>query len=255
MPAYNEQDRIVKTLENFRKTIIKKYKHDIEILIVSESIDHTNDMVLKYAFRHKQVRLLASRKRAGKGKALIKGFAVACSANKWDIIGFTDADLSVSGDEVMRLIEKLRKDKSIDGVISSRYVKGSKIVGKQKLSRYIASRLYNLMLKALFNFKYNDTQCGAKFFRSSALCSILRPLSLTDMSFDLDLLYEMRLHGYNVVEMPVTYNMIYEGSKLRLKRHVPQMFIVALNYRIEHSAFNRLMPRRLKVFVYNLIKG
>ncbi len=57
IPAYNEEKRIIHTLEDFRKTILAKYKDDVEILVVSESTDKTNSIVRDYAFKHKQIRL------------------------------------------------------------------------------------------------------------------------------------------------------------------------------------------------------
>lgn len=232
IPAYNEEKRIIRTLEDFRKTIMAKYKNDVDILIVSESTDKTNSIVKSYASRYRQIKLVGQGKRRGKGGAIIKGFEIASRSRKWDVIGFVDADSSMSGREIIKLLGRLNGDKSIDGVIASRYIDGSRITGDLKASRFIASRMYNIMVRLLFGFKYSDTQCGAKFFRNSALRDTLPKLSLNDMSIDLDLLYQMKLGRFNVVEVPITYSMIQEGTKLDLKRHIPQMFVDAIRYRI-----------------------
>ncbi len=254
IPAYNEEKRIIHTLNDFEKTIIKKYGNNVEILVVSESTDKTNSIVRTYAFKHKQIRLLRETQRHGKGGALIKGFAIACQSHKWDVVGFVDADPSITGVQVMKLLDRLSSDHNVDGVIASRYSAGSKILGEQKLSRLIASRAYNIFLRILLGFNYVDTQCGAKFFRTNVLRSILPYLALTDMSFDLDLLYQMQVKKYNVVEVPITYNMITEGTKLRMTKQVPQMFIVAIGYRIAKSRFKVLVPSKVKGKIYHYIK-
>lgn len=253
-PAYNEEERITKTLEEYKDTVIRKYKNDVEIIVVSESTDRTNSIVSNYASKYKQIKLLASTKiKFGKGGAIVKGFALACKDSDADIIGFSDADPSISGQEIVKLIEQLKK-RQVDGVVASRYVKGSKIIGKQRLTRFVASRAYNIMIRILFGLKFYDTQCGAKFFKKKALCSLVEHLSLTDMSFDLDLLYEMQKRGFRIIEVPIRYNMIYEGTKLRLKKQIPQMFMVAIGFRLKHSRFNKYFSPKLKGFVYNAIR-
>lgn len=229
IPAYNEQDRIGKKLDDLKETLIKKY--DIRIIVVSDSTDNTNRIVSSYASKYKQIRLIiVGNSKVGKGNAIIEGLKIAYT-ERADIIGFSDADLSVSGNELIKLLESL-KDKNIDCVIGSRYVNGSQIIGRPKLSRFVASRCYNILVNLLFDFKYKDTQCGAKFFKRNVLGRILDNLYVRDMSFDINLLYEMKKHDFNVIEIPVNYKTLYTGTKLRLSSLIPQMFISTINLRI-----------------------
>jgi glycosyltransferase involved in cell wall biosynthesis len=253
IPAYNEQERIRQTLEDYCGTLSRNYKEDACIAVISDSNDRTNEIVSKYA-KGRNVKLLKNRIKRGKGAALLKGFELACGDRNAEIVGFVDADPSITGSEIVRLIERLRESDA-DGVIASRYVKGSKLIGRQRPARYFASRGYNLLVRLLFGFKYHDTQCGAKFFKKRALCSILRTLALTDMSFDLDLLYEMRQRGFRVEEVPITYRWINQGSSLRLNKQVPQMFMVAIGYRIIKSPLNAIVPPSVKGAVYNFFRG
>jgi dolichol-phosphate mannosyltransferase len=255
IPAYNEQERIKQTLEDYCGTLSRRYGEEACIAVISDSNDRTNEIVSKYAKgRNGGVRLLKNRVKKGKGAALHQGFELACKDREARIVGFVDADPSITGTEIVRLIDRLVESDS-DGVIASRYVKGSRLIGRQRPARYFASRGYNLLVRSLFGFKYRDTQCGAKFFKKKALCSILRTLALTDMSFDLDLLYEMRQRGFRIDEVPITYRWINEGSSLRLNKQVPQMFMVAVGYRIIKSPLNALVPPSLKGAVYNFFRG
>jgi glycosyltransferase involved in cell wall biosynthesis len=255
MPAYNEEKRIESVLKNFNASLIKKFKDNLAILVVSESMDQTNEIVTRYARRHRGIKLLAMKGgKKGKGGAITTGFRAACQSSKGtDVIGFADADLSISGTEIIKLIETLQKE-NVDGVIASRYVKGSRIANKQKFSRFIASRSYNVLIRMLFGLKFNDTQCGAKFFKASALCGLVQRLALTDMSFDIDLLYEMQKHGFKIVEVPIVYKPIYDYSKLRISRQAPQMLMVALGFRLKHSRFDKYIPTSVKGFVYGSLK-
>jgi dolichol-phosphate mannosyltransferase len=173
---------------DYCRTLTRRYVESVCIAVISDSNDLTNEIVSKYAKNQGgRVKLFKNRKKQGKGAALLKGFELACKDKEAKVVGFVDADPSITGSEIVRLIERL-KEGGADGVIASRYVKGSKLIGRQRTARYVASRAYNVIVRAMFGFGYHDTQCGAKFFRKEALCSILKTLALTDMSFDLDLL-------------------------------------------------------------------
>lgn len=252
IPAYNEEARIGKTLEEYSNSLLRRYGKRLEILVVSESRDGTNAIVKSYSRKNKGIRLMAFKERLLKGGAIIRGFEYACY-NGFDIIGFADADLAVSGNGIGRLLRHLRNPK-VDGVIASRYVEGSRIVGRQSIMRYLGSRGYNVLLRILFGFGYHDTQCGYKFFKRDSLCRIMKRLVLTDMSFDLNLLHELRNSGARVIEAPVVYRMGEEGSKVRVKRQLPQMLLVAFGYRIVRSPARHLVPAELQRSIYRKVK-
>ena len=254
IPAYNEEKRISKTLDDFSDILIKKYRKDINILVISDgSTDRTNEIVNEYSKKYPQIKLFVHAVREGKGSGVTRGFEIACRDFNPDIIGFVDADPSVSGTEIIKLVDRL-KDKNVEGVIASRYIKGSKLIGDLGKTRFVASRGYNLLIRLLFGLKFKDTQCGAKFFRSSAICSILDQLKLTDMSFDINLLYEMKRRKYNIEEVPITYKVILEGTKVNVRKQIPKMFIVTFSYRITRSPLNAVIPEKLKRSVYERVK-
>ncbi|MDE1849392.1 MAG: glycosyltransferase [Candidatus Micrarchaeota archaeon] len=241
IPAYNEERRIGGTLKEYAGALLKKYDGSVDLLVVSESTDDTDKIVKRFSKANDHIRLLSSGRRLNKGGAIIRGFRHACNSG-YGIIGFADADLALTSSQIIKMLDRLRKG-SIDGVIASRYAKGSRIIGKQKLARYVASRAYNLMVRLLFGFRYSDTQCGYKFFMRRSLCRILGRLTLTDMSFDINLLYELKMQRSNVVEMPIEYRMAYEGSTLRVRRQLPQMLASTIGFRIERSPIGRMIQK------------
>ena len=81
IPAYNEEDRIEKTLVEYSKGLASL--GDYEIIVVCDgSKDRTAEIASKYA------KVLTFSNRLGKGGGVLEGFKVA----RGDIIGFTDAD-------------------------------------------------------------------------------------------------------------------------------------------------------------------
>lgn len=254
IPAHNEEKRIVNSLHDFKETILKKYGKNLTLVIVSDgSTDKTNDIVKKWQKKYSQIKLIIGEKREGKGSALIRGFHIACDIYNPDIVGFVDADPSVSGIEIIKLLTFLQK-KGVDGVIASRYLKDSKIIGELGKARFIASRSYNVMIRVLFGLGFKDTQCGAKFFKAKSLCKVLHQIHLTDMSFDINLLYELHRRRFNVKEVPITYNVVKEHSKVTVSKQIPKMFVVTVSYRITRSPLNRIIPNKLKGAVYNKVR-
>lgn len=255
IPAYNEETRIVKTLDDFSKTIFNRYGKGLFLIIVSDnSTDRTNSIIEKYSKRYSQIRCVISTEKLGKGGSIIKGFGVLCKKYKPQVIGFVDADSLLPGRQIIDLLEFMR-DSKVDGVIASRYLKDSKITGNQGMARFLASRGYNIMVRLLFGMDIKDTQCGAKFFKAGAICSSLRDIKLTDMSFDVNLLYELHRRNFRVVEVPLSYSVVKEGSKVDLKKQIPKMFLMTAGYRLVRSPLNIVIPERLKMAVYNCIRN
>ncbi len=252
VPAYNEQKRISATLDSFLGTLLKRYK-GMTIIVSVQGHDRTAEIVRGYSRRHSQIRLLDSRRTVGKGLNLMLGFEAALDLRP-DIVGFTDADPSVPPAELAKLIDAL-KDGKAAGVIASRYMEGSRILGDLTRSRLVASRAYNLMVRMLFGLDFHDTQCGAKFFRAAPLRSIMKDVNLTDMSFDINLLYEMSRRNLEVKEIPITYRIVNEESKVQVWKQVPKMFIVTLSYRITRSPLNKIIPESFKIVIYNWVRS
>ncbi|MDE1767114.1 MAG: glycosyltransferase [Thaumarchaeota archaeon] len=255
IPAYNEEDRITGRLDDLRKTLIGKYGSDVRLIIVDDnSTDNTVKVVNRYAKKYGQIEVLSDGTGGGKGYALIKGFGYVCN-DPPDIIGFVDADTSYSGTELIKLINSMNKEKA-DGAIASRYLKGSKSTGeKRTITRYIASRSYNAMVNFLFRFNYRDTQAGAKVFQGKAICSILNQMHLSDMCFDINLLCELKLRNFKVIEVPVICKVINNGTKVDVSSEMPKMFIVTLCYKITRTGINKYIPNKWKGYVYNKLKG
>ena len=254
IPAHREGSRIKKAIIDYENTLCKRHK-GINILIVTDTEGDTASVASTLTKGKRQFKIVVSNHREGKGGAIIHGLNIVCKAcSSKDIIVFTDADDSVKGREIERLIKMLSKS-NIQGLIGSRYIRGSKIIGRITGGRYIASRAYNLMVRLLFGFPFRDTQCGIKLFKAGAICSILSRLSLVDMSFDINLLYELMAKGFVIKEIPITFHQMNEGSKVKLTRQGPQMFLATLGFRISRSRISKIIPDKLKGFIYNKVKG
>ena len=243
IPAYNEENRIKNTLDNYHNFFSKEFGKNFEIIvIVNGSGDKTQEVVKSLAFKYKQIKFKNFPDKIGKGGAIIEGFKIADG----DFIGFVDADMATTPSAFYDLIRNLG---NYDGIVASRWIRGAKIDRKQPLSRRIASRGFNIIVRLLFNITIRDTQCGAKLFTKDAVKSVVNDLGITQWGFDVDLLYKLKKKNFKVKEIPTVWN-DKEGSKLKIGRTSWQMFLSVARLRLIYSRFRFIVNVYDKIHDY-----
>jgi glycosyltransferase involved in cell wall biosynthesis len=236
IPAYNEEKRIGKTLEEYGRFFEQRKKNkeleNFEILvIINNTQDKTEAIVQEKAKKYREIKSF-NFKEGGKGFAVIKGFKDALKRNN-DLIGFVDADMATSPEAYYELVKNIGK---YDGIIASRYIKGAIVKPKQSWQRIIASRVFNLLIRGLFLMPYRDTQCGAKLFKKGVIAKIVDKLIITKWAFDVDLLYRANKEGFKIREFPTNWS-DKEYSKINFKRAGPKMGLAVIRLRILNSCF------------------
>ena len=243
IPAYNEEERIKNTLTSYYNFFSKEFGKNFEIIvIVNGSNDGTQDIVKNLSSRHRHLKFNNFPEKIGKGGAIIEGFKIA----NGDFIGFVDADMATTPSAFYDLIRNLG---NYDGVVASRWIRGAKIDRKQPLSRRIASRGFNIIVRLLFNITIRDTQCGAKLFTKDAVKSVVNDLGITQWGFDVDLLYKLKKKNFKVNEIPTVWN-DREGSKLKIGRTSWQMFLSVARLRLIYSRFRSIVNVYDKIHDY-----
>jgi len=255
IPAYNEEKRIPKTLEaygaffsNLKKTQEIK---DFEIIIViNNTTDNTIGVVKRFKSKFKEINYL-NFKEGGKGFAVKEGFKAAID-HQSDLIGFVDADLATPPNAFYGLVRHIR---DADGIVASRYLKGSQITPKFSFRRVVVAKIFNLIVRALFFLNFSDTQCGAKLFKREALKKIIPWLTISQWAFDIDLLYQCKRMGFKIKEIPTQWKEM-EESKLDLKKDSIRMLFAVTQLRTLNSRFEHFIKilKPLVKLVYKLIK-
>lgn len=207
LPAYNEEARIVPSLEK-RHDYLEKQNYSYEVLIVNDgSTDKTKELVLEKIKDWSHFKLIDNKVNKGKGAVVKQGMLAA--QGSWRL--FMDVDESVTINEIERLWP-YTKDYQI--VIGSRYTAGGKITRKQPLIRRIISRGGNLLIQILVAWGIKDTQCGFKLFSAAAAKEIFPRQTMERWSFDMELVAIAKRHGYKIKEVPVIWQE-QKGSRLR----------------------------------------
>lgn len=250
VPAHNEEKRIPLFLEaysSYFEGLRLQKSIDYEILVViNNTQDKTPEIVRGYARTNPRIRMIEFLQR-GKGFAVMEGFKEALLRPN-DLIGFVDADMATPPAAFILLVERIGRHQ---GIIASRWRRDSHVTKQSLLFRF-KSFLFNLIVRSLFGFPYNDTQCGAKLFRRDAIMYVKDKMQITKWAFDIDLLYKLRRAGFSIAETSTTWES-KENSTLNLIRASLEMFFAVVRLRLVHSPFRFVvraydsLPQRLKV--------
>ena len=237
IPAYNEEKRIGRTLEEYSRFFEEKKKigelKEFEILVVLNACkDNTLGVVKEKQKKYKEI-IFLDFKQGGKGFAIIEGFKDALKRDN-KLIGFVDADMATPPEAFYDLIKNIG---NFDGILASRWMKESVIKTKQTLLRIITSRGFNFLVKGILLIPYSDTQCGAKLFKKKAIESVINDLGTTKWAFDIDLIYKLRRKNFRIREIPTIWE-DKRGSKLNVIKVPFQMFSSIVRLRLIYSPFN-----------------
>lgn len=243
IPAYNEEKRIEKTVKDYVK-YFKKY--DYELLIIPNGCkDNTEKITKELSKKYSKVRYKIIKEAVGKGTAITMGFKIA----QGNLIGFVDADNSTKPKDFEDLVKNIKK---YDCIIASRYINGAIVKPKQKITRIIASRGFNFLVRFLFGLRIYDTQCGAKLFKKQTIKKIIAKLDLTRWAFDVDLLLKIKKEGYKIKEFPTRWE-DSSDSKLKIHKAVIEMFLSLARLKLINSklrfviSFYDSLPESIKV--------
>ena len=225
IPAYNEEQRIVHTLE-ICLSYLRRQSYSSEIIIVDDgSTDNTAILVENIAKECENVRLLRLSHK-GKGWAVKSG--MLSGSGKYRFLA--DADLSMPIEYIDRFLPPINVDTDI--AIGSREHHGAKRFNEPIL-RHIQGRVFNWAVRALAVRGIKDTQCGFKCFSEKAV-NILFPLQISNgFGFDVEILFLAQKNCLTIKEIPIDWYH-HEGSKVRPIIDSILMFRDILATRINH---------------------
>ena len=214
IPAYNEEERIAKTLHTYHQFFSDKNIPFELVVVLNGCRDNTLGVVEKVRDELQTNNIIIiDLIQAGKGLAIQAGFADALTRDN-DLIGFVDADMATLPEAFYDLVEKINGN---DGIIASRYMPGAQISPPRPVYKRYGSRIiYEPLVWLLFGLSYYDFQCGAKLFKRHVIETIISQLTVKQWAFDVELLYLAKKAGFKVIEVPTVWS-DQAGSKLTLR--------------------------------------
>lgn len=213
IPAYNEQDRLGKTLASLKTAWDSGAMSGLTLVQVIVSDDGSSDRTVSIAESWKgklPMQTVVLKKNTGKGAAVRAGVAEA----RADLILMYDADGAAPITEVNKLCSAI--EAGADIAIGSRMMDHEKSLVTMCWHRRIIGRVYHMLCSALVPGIY-DTACGCKLFRSTVARKLFSEQRLNRFAFDVEVLALALGHGYRITEVPLAWTAVPE-SKVRIVR-------------------------------------
>lgn len=253
IPAYNEEKRIEPVLRNFAEYFQRDYSGNFRLVVVLNGCrDNTLSVVQRVAKEFPFINALDFPDPIGKGGALIEGLKLATST---DLIGYVDADGATSPKTFHDLVKLTDQ---ADCVIGSRWLPGAILHQSQTRLRRFVSRCFHAIVECLFWMHIKDTQCPGKVMRRDAIEEVHGDLRLSDLSFDVNLLYALHRAGFRIKEVPIEWTDI-GGSKVTqtLMRSSLVMFLSVVRLRLVYSRLRPLLRhlRPVETWIYRKLKA
>lgn len=227
IPAYNEEDRIIPTLEH-AVDYLSDQDYESDILVVSDgSLDQTCAVVQKSFSNHPRVSVRATEYHPNRGK----GYAVRYGMLKGtgDYILFMDADYSVPMEALEKALPLIDAGHNI--AIASRAIPGATKTQRQNFLRSLSGKLYTAIQNTYLDLSFKDTQCGFKLFTREAAQYLFKRQKLHSVIFDPEILWLAKQKGFHVAEFPVTWHH-HEDSRIQYNSPGKYFFIFQELFRI-----------------------
>ena len=199
VPAYNEAERIPKTLRRLNEYLGGK-SFSYEILVVLDGpTDRSLEVVKRLSDDIQHLKIIDRPIRRGKGFTVKEGMLKASGAVRL----FTDADNSTDIGH-LELMKRLF-DQGYDLVIASRNSKDAaeaKETVPQVWYKRMLGKFGNLIVQVVAVRGVWDTQCGFKAFRAEAAEQIFSQIKISGWGFDIEVLALARALNFKVGIIP-----------------------------------------------------
>ena len=204
LATYNEELNI-KELVN----LIVKNVDEAKIVIIDDSPERTIEGLVR---NFKNIVYIYRGKKLGRGSAVLEGMKEILSNNNIDTIIEIDTDLSHDPSEIPLNLKKFRNE-NLDLLISSRYIKDSKILN-WSLNRKIMSILANFLAKKTLKVPVSDYTNGYRIYSKKAAKHVIKNCGAIGDGFIIlsEILVELYYSGFKISEIKTIWKNRVKGK-------------------------------------------
>ena len=245
IPAYNEEDSIVRVIKSIPESINKVSQ--IRILVVN---DGSTDKTVQMIKSETKAEVISHSKNKGVGAAFNSGIDYALK-NKADVVVNIDADGQFNPLDISKLIEPILNNQA-DFTTASRFIDKNFIPKMPKIKLW-GNKKVSSLVSCLTNSKFYDVSCGFRAYNKEALLNLNL---FGQFTYVQETFLDLSFKGLRIKEIPVKVEYFSE----RRSRIYKGMFHYAVN--ISKIIFKTLRDYRpfgffgsigLTIFILGLI--
>ena len=233
IPAYKEADNIEKLIFS----ILKILKDPVIIVIDDSPNKETYEKIKKF----NNVRYIYRGEKLGRGSAVIEGMKNIVNENEISKIIEMDADLSHDPSEIQVNL-KIFEEENLDLLISSRYLKDSRITN-WSLRRKIFSALSNRLAKFVLKVPITDYTNGFRIYSKDSIKHIVKNCGKIGDGFIIlsEILVELYFNNFKVKEVHSKFNNRTRGeSSVNLGLILDSFFGLFRIYKKKKKIINKI---------------
>jgi dolichol-phosphate mannosyltransferase len=222
IPVYNEEHRLLKVINQIKKTNFKQFK--IYYLFINNgSSDKTKDILIK-----NKVNYINLKKNYGVGYALLTGLKFAIR-NNCNTITHLAGNGKMNPKHIKLFLEKIYNE-GYDFVNGSRFVKNDSNINNTPIIRKILILLASIFVSILYRKKITDCSCGYRAFKVKILKNFSKMLKQKEL-----FTYGYEYYSYGKIlinknilstEVPVTMTYPSSGSYTKMKPLIDWYIII-----------------------------
>lgn len=227
IPAHNEEDSIVETVQTLYEVLLK-YNIDHEIVVIN---DHSKDNTIQVLQGlQKQIHSLVYYSNDGMNGF---GYAVRYGLEKFtgDCVAIMMADLSDDPLDLVRFYHRMMED-NVDCVFGSRFIKGGKLID-YPFHKLLINRMANTIIRMVMGIRYNDATNAFKLYKKETIKGI-EPLMAPHFNLTIELSLKAIVRGYSYTVVPNSWRNRKAGvSKLKIREMGSRYFFILMYCFIE----------------------
>ena len=220
IPTYNEAENLPALVEALDALDLP----DLRVLVVDDSSpDGTGRRAEELGERLRRgdepfVRVLHRPQKQGLGRAYVAGMTRALEDGA-DFVVQMDADFSHEPAEIPKMLAALERT-GAGVVIGSRYVPGGSLDPEWTRARRWLSQWANFYARTILRMDVRDITAGFKLWRREALLAVdLARITSDGYAFQIEMNWEVRRRGFDIVEIPIYFRERREGAS-KMSFHV-----------------------------------
>ncbi len=241
IPVYNEENIIVKTIEDVMAAMRDSgYKYEV-ILVNDGSNDLTGEKMRE--FEHKELKYIEHPHNKGYGAALKSGIDAA----QYDIIAITDADGTYPNEKLPDLIEDVAK-KNYDMSVGARIGPGCSIQPSKKVAKWVLKKIAEYLAET----KIPDINSGLRVFRKE-IYKEFKYIIPDGFSFTTTITLASIKNGYKINCQPIDYYKRVGHSKIHPIKDTLNFFSLIVRTVMYYNPLKVFIPLSLSMFAISLL--